>query len=198
MIGALNRSTGGDYELVDPVTETGRTFYWLEDIDFSLETTVRGPARVNVHGDVIASYVATGRTILRVETDQPERVGVRIDGRDTASLALEDSIVFFVPAEGSLINIIVSDEPLRMQTVSADPADQESVVVPLDADGTASFVSEGGVNYFVVGFEGLPVVLDVSDPALPVRILGQEVDSNGTKGVYFELPGGTPVEAGDQ
>ena len=94
--------------------------------------------------------------------DQPDHVGVRINGQPAASLVVENGLVIYVPEEGSIIDYITSDNPVRMDVADANPVDTEAVLISLDETGRASFVTDDGVNYFIVGFEKLPVILDVS------------------------------------
>jgi hypothetical protein len=147
---------------------------------------------------VPASYVSESEAIVRVTVDNPERVGVRIDGRDAASIAVAEGLIFYVPQVGSQVDFVLREAPMRMHSIAADPvADLEAVVVMLNEDHAAGFVTEATANTFLLGFERLPVVLDVTDPLNPRFVLGVEVKHADLNSVYFHLPEGRTVRAKD-
>ncbi|MFT7512564.1 MAG: protocatechuate 3,4-dioxygenase beta subunit, partial [Candidatus Omnitrophota bacterium] len=197
MIPSQSSGAGGTYTTTDLVSATGRYFYWLEDFDYDETRTVRGPAVVQVLGNVLASYASADQGIVKVNTDNPARVGVRIDGREVASLGVEGGVIFFVDAAGKAVDVIMTDAPLRMVAMEAPPEDGETIVIQLDDDRSAQFATVQGHNYFVLGFEGHPVILDISDPAKPVQIVGEIVEGASGRSIYFTAPADSSVRAGD-
>jgi hypothetical protein len=182
---------------MDTGLEAGHYFYWLEDIDYDLSRTLHGPAVVQVAGNVLARYDSVEQGIVRIDTDDPARVGIRVNGREVASLAVEGGVIFFIGAAGEAVDVILTDEPLRMAVQNAPPVAGETVMIQLDENLSAHFATVQGRNYFVLGFEGQPVVLDISDPDKPAQIVGEIVEGESGRSVYFAAPASAPVRAGD-
>ena len=197
MIGAANSSAGAAYEFLDTGMEAGRYFYWLEDIDFAQESTVRGPARVRYEGNVLANYISEQAGVVKVLTDDPANVGVKIDGVEVATLELGDSVLFYVGDAEQQVAVIQLADALRMAMMDGAPSSEDAVALSLGQDGTASFITDAGKSYFVLGFESMAVVLDVNDPATPRLIDAAVVVSGEQAGVYFQVEAGTAVHAAD-
>jgi hypothetical protein len=197
MVGGRGTGAGASYAWMDTGLEAGHYFYWLEDIDYDFSRTLHGPAVVPVAGNVLASYDSVEQSIVKIDTDDPARVGIRVNGREVASLAVEGGVIFFVGAAGEAVDVIMTDEPLRMAVQDAPPVAGETVMIQLDEDLSAHFATVQGRNYFVLGFEGQPVVLDISDPDKPVQIVGEIVEGESGRSVYFAAPASVPVRTGD-
>ena len=198
MIGAANSSAGADYSYLDQgLVTAGRYFYWLEDVDFELKSTVHGPARVSYEGNVLASYVTQQAGIVKVLTDDAANVGVKIDGVEVPTIALEDGVVFYAGAADQFVAVVHTAEASRMNMVDAAPESADVVTLSLDVDGRAQLTTEDGKSYFVAGFEAVAIVLDVTVPDQPRLIKATLVELDDQRGVYFEVEGGLNVHAGD-
>ena len=195
-------SAGRPYDLFDATAVPGATYYyWLEDLDWSFQSTVHGPAIVGQRAaaTVIGTLATDLAGIYAVSVEDVDRTGFRVDGAEVASAALDGLVLFYLPAAGAEVEILDRVEPLRMTVLPSAPVDEGNVsVAELNADGTLSLVTAAnGETLLVTGFVGVPVVLDVTDPMNPVLIEGAILPGETESATYFTIGGDRDLEAAD-
>jgi len=76
--------------------------------------------------------------------------------------------------------------------------DGEIAMFVLHENGSASFSTDDAYDtYFLSGYEGIAIVLDVTHPTKPVEIIGRKLESSGETAVYFSVGPEVRIETVD-
>jgi len=191
LILSANSGSGAEYSIQDIVAD-GMYTYTLEELDNDLGRTVIGEVTVAVGGGEGLAIADQGIYSIAADADTTDVV---IDGQIVDSIAVEGGLVFYVSAAGANVKTLTTDEPHRMATVSASPVAGDSQTVEL-VGAEVTFANEGA-NTLVFPFSGTAVVLDVSDAAHPVVLVGEAITGTSGDAVYFSAPVGIKVHAAD-
>jgi len=179
---ALN---GATYGLLDTDAGEGTWFYFLEDIELTLASTMHGPA-IAVSGDseALAAFDVDQAGIYLVMIEESDNVEVSSDGTAVASHPSHGGLVFYAAAE-SLVELNYSSSPLRMGVRSSELDADVNVSLVVASEGQAEFETTDSENVLVDGFTKEPVVLDITDLDTPVVIDAAFIEHAEGSGVYF-------------
>ena len=205
---------GDVYELFDATAGAGVTYYyWLEDIDWGFKATVHGPAVAAGEDDgeaPLAAFAADEAGIYRITAEDLLTVGLESLGADVMKIQIngtevpayvttaqgplgEDDFIMVVAEADDVIEIVVGEDPARMEELDATPAAGQVWYGSATEGGTAEILtsSEYG-RYVAIGFTEEPIlVLDVTDASAPNVLYGYAVlDVNGELAAYFGSPNG--------
>ena len=199
MIRGLNRASGGEYQFFDPDLADGVYFYWLEDLEFDLKSTLHGPMAVQV-GDPVESlgtYQLTDPGMYFVLTAEPEKVSVFADTVELPTHLALGGVVFYLSHPGYVVLRDDVDPPLRMKTRKALPQFGMEAAIILTDEGEAEWITESNGNIMVTPVEKGVVALDVTDGKTPVVLEGKEVDTVESSGLYMFSPAGRAIKISD-
>jgi hypothetical protein len=186
---------GSAYTLMDAGVADGPAFYWLEDFDLDGSSTVHGPVRVRVDASVQSFPLAADPGLQLLPCAAPATMTVRAAGVELPSFALADALLVVAPARGPL-HIAPSERPLRMPSADVPPERGEPLQVVVLEEGPATWTVAEGVNAILLhaGPAGAEVV-DVSDPAAPVRLTGVLLQVDGHSALYLSARPGARLQA---
>ena len=186
---------GSAYTLMDAGVADGPAFYWLEDFDLDGSSTVHGPVRVRVDASVQSFPLAADPGLQLLPCAAPATMTVRAAGVELPSYPLTDALLVVAPARGPL-HIAPSERPLRMPSADVPPERGEPLQVVVLEEGPATWTVAEGVNAILLhaGSAGAEVV-DVSDPAAPVRLTGVLLQVDGHSALYLSARPGARLQA---
>jgi hypothetical protein len=194
MIPGQGTAVGESYEIWDGTAQAGVTYYyWLEDVDWYMFSTINGPAVVwgteQRKPEKMAGFKATQAGLYRIRMQTlreagvdvggiaPERLQVYVNGREVAALLAvqgemlrdEDVVYFYLPSGhgAQSVELRACPDALRMEEVYVGPMDGEGDVwcgVAGENNILSFEAAPRYVRHLLMGFEQEPVrVLDVTD-----------------------------------
>jgi len=153
---------------------------------------------------------ATGGSLTWTTADESGTLGYNVIDLATGA-AVNDSLIL-ATGNGGTYSVEVGEGDYALETVDEDlgitreaeathyaevdaaPTGDPTSIVEA-ANGTASFTtSADAASYLVIGVASGAVVLDVTDPDNPVRLLGESLVTESGNGVYFSYPAGASIQ----
>ncbi len=217
LIPGTGTGEGRTYQWLDETAAEGGTyFYWLEDVEYDGDATRHGPVRVHLGAEQLpgvqflsvtgglhliraTTLAAAGLPVYSVNADElalylngePAALYSSAEGRP---LRETDAVLVYVPAAGASIEVALAADALRMQTVYAGPSwDEGQTWMGVAENGRQLDFVTGPeyVRYLLADFaESTAWVVDVSDPAQPVMLVGVEMMQTAQGiGLYLSYSG---------
>ncbi len=124
--------------MTDTSVADDANYYWLEDIDWSMNSTLHGLLVVSLSGQPVAIATVEQPGMYRIPYDTLAAVGLAMDGsriqvfvngqevgayvsNEQGPMRPGDSVVVFVATEDASVEISDTDSPSRMDNVDAGP-----------------------------------------------------------------------------
>lgn len=157
----------------------------------------------------LASIEATSGTLSWTVADESEILGYNVIDLATGENVNErlilavggDGTYSFSVGEGryalesvdTQLNTDREAEITQYQEVDGSPTGDPTRTITAE-NGTAQFVTdEEADSYLVTGVGAGTIVLDVTDPDDPIRILGEQLSTDSGMGIYFSYPAGATI-----
>jgi len=158
----------------------------------------------------LVSIEATGGSLTWTTSDESGTLGYNVIDLATGE-AINDSLIL-ANGNGGTYSQDVSEGDYALETIDDDlSVNREAEVthfVEVDAsptgdptsiveatNGSASFsTSAAADSYLVIGIASGAIVLDVTDPDNPVRLIGESLATDGGNAVYFSYAAGASIQ----
>jgi len=158
----------------------------------------------------LISIDATGGSLTWTTADESGTLGYNVIDLATGE-AVNDSLILATGSGGTYsqavdegdyaLETIEDDlsvnreaEATHYTEVDASPTGDPTTIVEA-ANGSASFSTSADTDsYLVIGIASDAIVLDVTDPDNPVRLIGESLATDGGNAVYFSYAAGASIQ----
>jgi len=194
LILAANELHGATYTFIDEEVEDGTWFYWLEDIELNLKSTLNGPTMVFVGPKTDNPFFAVeSEGIYLVMVPNPGGTDVVANQKVIPSTIAGGGLVFYL-AGPSFVELRPSISPSRMDVVDATPVDGAEVAIIVSEQREASITLAVDSNILVHDVGDKAIALDLEDFEQPVVLQGRMVKTDTHGAYYFFSQAGITVK----